>query len=70
MLMYQSEEKAIARAKEILEEKELSIEELWDEYQILLEHYESMLKDIKVLNRISDRQISRKKHKDDKKQGE
>lgn len=63
--MYESEEKAITHAQKILKEKALSTEELWEEYQTLLRHYESMLKDMKVLNRIGDRQISRKKNKDE-----
>lgn len=59
--MYHNEEKAIEHARSVLEKKELSQEALWEEYQQLLEHYENMLKDIKVLNRISDRQISKKR---------
>ncbi|MEM6298184.1 MAG: hypothetical protein AAF740_05785 [Bacteroidota bacterium] len=67
MLMYQNEENRIEEARKTLEAKALSQEELWKEYEELLESYEGLLKEIKVLNRISDRQINKNIDKDRKK---
>ncbi len=67
MLMYQNEENRIKEVRKTLDTKALSEDELWAAYEELLESYEGLLKEIKVLNRISDRQINKNIGKDQSK---
>ncbi|MGF1534136.1 MAG: hypothetical protein ACFCUI_10555 [Bernardetiaceae bacterium] len=59
MIMYQHEENIIAQAKQILSDKKINQEELWQAYQELLNGYEAMLHEIKILSRINDRQLNK-----------